>query len=53
MWCYAAAIIPAVAIAEMLGLGGVPEQAVALENVLFIVLLLAFMVAAFRTSVRP
>ena len=52
MWCYAAAIVGIALIAETLGLGGIPAQGVEIENVLFVVLLLTFIVTALRRSVR-
>jgi uncharacterized membrane protein YtjA (UPF0391 family) len=52
MWCYAAALIGIAVIAEVAGLGGTPAKAVEIENILFIVLLLAFVVTAFRRFVR-
>jgi uncharacterized membrane protein YtjA (UPF0391 family) len=39
---YAAALFGIAVIAEVLGLGGIPAQAVDTENILFIVLLLSF-----------
>ena len=52
MWCYAAVLIGIAVIAEIVGLGGTPAQAVGLENILFIVLLLTFVVTAFKRFVR-
>ena len=52
MWGYAAALLGIAVIAEAVGLGGAPAQAVAIENILFIVLLLAFAVTAFKGFVR-
>jgi uncharacterized membrane protein YtjA (UPF0391 family) len=52
MWCYAAALFGIVVIAEALGLGGIPAQAVEIENILFIVLLAAFVVMAFKQIMR-
>ena len=48
MWCYTAALFAIVAIAEALGLGGIPAQGVEIENGLFIALLAAFVVMAVR-----
>jgi uncharacterized membrane protein YtjA (UPF0391 family) len=48
MWCYAAVLLGIAAIAEIAGLGGVPGPSVGTENILFIVLLLAFIVTALR-----
>lgn len=52
MWCYAAVLIGIAGIAEVVGLGGAPAKAVEIENILFIVLLLAFVVTVFRGFVR-
>jgi uncharacterized membrane protein YtjA (UPF0391 family) len=52
MWCYAAALFGIAVIAEVVGLGGTPAQAVAIENILFIALLLTFVVTAFKRFVR-
>ncbi len=52
MWCYAAVLIGIAVVAEVVGLGGTPAQAVELENILFIGLLLGFMVTVFRGFVR-
>ena len=48
MWCYAAVLIGIAVIAEVVGLGGTPAQAVGLENILFIGLLLTLIVTVFR-----
>ena len=52
MWCCAAVLIGIAVVAEVVGLGGTPAQAVQLENILFIVLLLTFVVVAFKRFVR-
>ena len=52
MWCYAAVLIGIAAVAEVVGLGGTPAQAVELENILFIGLLLTFVVTVFRGFAR-
>ncbi len=52
MWCYAAGIVTLVAAAEALGLGGIPAHGVIVENILFVVLLLALIATAMRKSVR-
>jgi uncharacterized membrane protein YtjA (UPF0391 family) len=48
MWYYAAALFGIAVIAELLGLGGIPAKAVAVENSLFVVLFLTFIVTAFK-----
>ena len=48
MWWYPAALIGIVVIAEVLGLGGIPAQSVVVENILFMVLLIALIATAFR-----
>ncbi len=48
MWCYAAVLAGIAVIAEVAGLGGTPAQAVELENILFIGLLLTLIVTVFR-----
>jgi hypothetical protein len=45
---YAAALFAIVVVAEALGLGGIPAQGVEIENALFIALLAALVVLAFR-----
>jgi uncharacterized membrane protein YtjA (UPF0391 family) len=52
MWCYAAAVIGIAVIAEVVGLGGTPAQAIEIENILFIVLLLTFIAMAVRRFAR-
>lgn len=52
MWSYAAVLIGIAVIAEVIGLGGTPAQAVEIENILFLVLLLTFVVMVFRRFVR-
>lgn len=52
MWCYAAALIGIAVLAEIVGLGGTPAKTVEIENMLFIGLLLAFVVTAFKGFVR-
>ena len=52
MWKYAAAAAGIVLIAELAGLGGVPEASVAFENGLFCVLLLAFVALGLNGLVR-
>jgi uncharacterized membrane protein YtjA (UPF0391 family) len=52
MWCYAAALFAIAAIAEVLGLGGIPAKAVETENTLFVVLLLTFILIVLRRFVR-
>jgi uncharacterized membrane protein YtjA (UPF0391 family) len=42
MWYYAAALFGIAVTAEALGLGGIPAQAVEVENILFILFLLTF-----------
>ena len=49
---YAAALFGIVVISEILGLGGIPAKAVEIENILFIVLLLTFIVTVFKGFVR-
>ena len=53
MWCYTAALFAMVVVAEVLGLGGIPAQAVEIENTLFTVLLAVFVVIAFRRIMKP
>ena len=52
MWCYAAVLIGIAVIAEVVGLGGTPAQAVGLENILFIGLLLTLIATVFRGFAR-
>ena len=52
MWCYAVVLIGIAVIAEVVGLGGTPAKVVAIENILFIVLLLTFIVTAVGRFVR-
>lgn len=52
MFYHVAALLGIVAIAEVLGLGGIPAKAVETENIVFMVLLLAFFVTAFKGIVR-
>lgn len=49
---YAAVLFGIAVIAEILGLGGIPAKAVETENLLFIVLLLAFIVKVLGSFVR-
>ena len=51
MWCYAIAFFGLAVIAEVLGLGGIPAQAVELENILFIVLFLTLIAMTFKKSI--
>jgi uncharacterized membrane protein YtjA (UPF0391 family) len=48
MWYYAAAFLALAALAEVLGLGGIPQKAVEIENILFTGLLLAFIAIVVR-----
>lgn len=52
MWCYVVALFGIAVIAEVLGLGGIPAQAVEIENILFIVLLLTLIGAVLRKFTR-
>ena len=52
MWSYATAFLSIAVTAEVLGLGGIPAQAVVYENILFVVLLLAFIAIAVRRFMR-
>lgn len=52
MLYYAAALLGIVVIAEVVGLGGIPEKAVEIENIVFIVLLLTLIATAFKRFVR-
>jgi hypothetical protein len=52
MWSYAAAIFAMAVAAEAAGLGGVPHPTIMLENIVFIVLLLAFVAIALKGFVR-
>jgi len=52
MWCYASVLIGIALIAEIIGLGGTPAQAVGIENILFMALLLTFIVTAIKGFVR-
>jgi uncharacterized membrane protein YtjA (UPF0391 family) len=49
---YAALLFGIAVIAEVVGLGGIPAQAVAAENILFIVLLLVLIGIVLRRFVR-
>jgi uncharacterized membrane protein YtjA (UPF0391 family) len=49
---YAAVIFGIVVIAEVLGLGGIPAKALEIENILFVVLLLAFVGLLLRRDIR-
>jgi uncharacterized membrane protein YtjA (UPF0391 family) len=49
MWFYAVTLFGIAVIAEVLGLGGTPAKAVAVENMLFIALFLTFIVTAFKS----
>ena len=49
---YAAAIFGAAVFAEILGLGGIPAKALEYENILFVVLLLAFAGLCLRRDIR-
>jgi uncharacterized membrane protein YtjA (UPF0391 family) len=52
MWIYAVALFGIAVTAEAVGLGGVPAKTLEIVNILFIVLLLAFVVTAFRKFSR-
>ena len=52
MWSYAAALFGIAITAEAVGLGGIPAKTLVVENILFIALLLALMVAAFKRFTR-
>lgn len=49
---YAAALFCIAVTAEALGLGGIPAHALALENILFIVLLLTFIAVVCKKFAR-
>jgi len=49
---YAAALFGIAVIAEVLGLGGIPAKAVENQNILFIVLLIAFVAVILKRSAR-
>jgi uncharacterized membrane protein YtjA (UPF0391 family) len=52
MWRYAAAIFAIAVAAEAAGLGGIPQPTIMLENIVFIVLLLAFVAIALKGFIR-
>lgn len=52
MWIYAVAIFGIALVAEAVGLGGVPAQAVEIENILFVVLLIALIAALLRRAAQ-
>ena len=52
MWKYAAAAAAILLIAEIVGLGGVPEASIAWESGMFCVLLLALVAIGLRRLVR-
>jgi uncharacterized membrane protein YtjA (UPF0391 family) len=52
VWIYAAALCGIAITAEALGLGGVPEHGAGIENILFIVLLLTFVVMVCKKFAR-
>jgi uncharacterized membrane protein YtjA (UPF0391 family) len=52
VWNYATAFLSIAVTAEAVGLGGIPAQAVEIENIVFIVLLLAFIAVAVRKFMR-
>jgi uncharacterized membrane protein YtjA (UPF0391 family) len=52
MWYYAVAFIALAAIAEALGLGGVPVKSLQVANMLFTVLLLGYIVLEFNRFIR-
>jgi uncharacterized membrane protein YtjA (UPF0391 family) len=50
--CHAAATVVIAAVADVLGLGGIPAQAVETEKILFVALPSAIVVMALSKSVR-
>jgi uncharacterized membrane protein YtjA (UPF0391 family) len=52
MWYYAVAFLALAAVAEALGLGGVPARSLQIANTLFTVLLLGYIVLEFRRFIR-
>jgi uncharacterized membrane protein YtjA (UPF0391 family) len=52
MWCYATALFAIVVTAEAVGLGGIPAEGMEIENSLFILLVAAFVVMAFKQIMR-
>jgi uncharacterized membrane protein YtjA (UPF0391 family) len=48
MWYYAVAFLALAAIAEALGLGGVPARSLEIANALFTMLLLGFIALEFK-----
>jgi uncharacterized membrane protein YtjA (UPF0391 family) len=52
MWIYAVAIFGIALVAEAVGLGGLPAQAVEIENILFVVLLITLIAALLRRAVK-
>jgi uncharacterized membrane protein YtjA (UPF0391 family) len=52
MWIYAVAIFGIALVAEAVGLGGVPAQAVEIENILFVVLLVILIATLLRRAAQ-
>jgi uncharacterized membrane protein YtjA (UPF0391 family) len=52
MWYYAVAFLALAAIAEALGLGGVPVRSLQFANTLFTVLLLGYIILEYTRFIR-